>query len=771
VPINEKQVAIREFIEATLRTFNPEGLAYEIRGLRKRGGGQSRIWKGINSFRGAAHVAANSNDLGSNLYLVLNPIDYSEVARKKKEKKSKSTTDLEVTELRWLPIDVDPVRPAGCMATDAEVAIACGVLGAVRAELESVGIINPVVGSSGNGGHNCFPILLPNDEDGPALIKQALQILSVKFSNDNARVDTSVYNPSRIWRLYGTMNRKGDSTAERPHRLSRLIEAKPWDRQIAERNTEALRRYVAANAATLEQFQEVAQKNDSPTVRDKNCGTARHHARDSSVEERARAYLSRIPGGVSGNYGSRPTFYAACVLVQDFDLSPVAAFPILDEWSQQTCVPPWSEAELWHKLRGADAKTGPRGRLLNATREPSQEWLDKMAAEMEEANALAERQRGYTWTGRPRDEASRLTVTCDAPDATHDHADASASCRVPHPGVRVPADAIPGHGNDGASLVTAFATLPSAPPSQFDDLRAPPTPFELAERERDRIALEAQNVVDRAFHAELKDIAKRTACRHPKEMMMKCKENHQPWQLNARCGGWNEIPGCGSFHREKRKAQIKLRIEQSERAGADKFYEAEFPDEEKGKVKKRMRDADGPGVCRKGNFRIIDGTHYVVANYPFVGCNPEPLTAKQVNDKLNYRLFLYTGTGNPFFSSHSWALPKDPDEKTGKHERYGKRAKMTEETFHDILKAHDAKEVHVPVRTKSGRVVSRRRFERAGGWTKELSENFLWCMTMGECFPPVQVTIVKTGRDGPLGNFFALDIDALESEQPYCLSP
>src|SRR5581483_3340090 len=48
--------------------------------------------------------------------------------------------------------------------------------------------------------------------------------LASKFSDNACHVDTTVHNPSRICKLYGTMIRKGESTTERPHRLSRILE-------------------------------------------------------------------------------------------------------------------------------------------------------------------------------------------------------------------------------------------------------------------------------------------------------------------------------------------------------------------------------------------------------------------------------------------------------------------------------------------------------------------------------------------------------------------
>lgn len=73
--------------------------------------------------------------------------------------------------------------------------------------------------------------------------------------------------------------------------------------------------------------------------------------------QRARAYLARIEGAVSGRRGHDRTFRAACVLARRFCLSFEEAWPLLLEWNVR-CEPPWSENELAHKL--TDALTGVR---------------------------------------------------------------------------------------------------------------------------------------------------------------------------------------------------------------------------------------------------------------------------------------------------------------------------------------------------------------------------------------------------------------------------
>ena len=62
--------------------------------------------------------------------------------------------------------------------------------------------------------------LEPGDDGG--LISRCLQSLSERFDDERVKVDRSVFNPARIWKLPGTWARKGDDTSERPHRMAKI---------------------------------------------------------------------------------------------------------------------------------------------------------------------------------------------------------------------------------------------------------------------------------------------------------------------------------------------------------------------------------------------------------------------------------------------------------------------------------------------------------------------------------------------------------------------
>lgn len=94
----------------------------------------------------------------------------------------------------------------------------------------------------------------------------------------------------------------------------------------------------------------------------------------SSILDRARLFVSKMPAAVSGSNGHGATFHVACVLVQGFDLSLQDAMVVMEEYNAR-CLPPWSTKELQHKLEGAEKAPGlkrkaghilPRGCLINA---------------------------------------------------------------------------------------------------------------------------------------------------------------------------------------------------------------------------------------------------------------------------------------------------------------------------------------------------------------------------------------------------------------------
>ncbi|NLZ30909.1 MAG: hypothetical protein GX885_09260, partial [Methanomicrobiales archaeon] len=102
------------------------------------------------------------------------------------------------------------------------------------------GFPDPLIADSGNGAHLLYRIDLPNDEAATGLVKGVLATLDLLFSNDVITVDTANHNASRIWKVYGTLSRKGDSTPERPHRRAKILSAPEEVKIVSEERLQAI---------------------------------------------------------------------------------------------------------------------------------------------------------------------------------------------------------------------------------------------------------------------------------------------------------------------------------------------------------------------------------------------------------------------------------------------------------------------------------------------------------------------------------------------------
>jgi putative DNA primase/helicase len=239
------------------------------------------------TLQGFARLAKDARDLtrrAEGVYVTLNPV------RVEGEDQSRAATDADVVRRVWFLVDVDPVRPAGTSATDAEKAFALSVARKVRDYLRSQAWPEPILADSGNGYHLDYRIDLPNDNASRDLIQRCLQALAAKFDTPEATVDRSVYNASRICKLYGTLARKGDSTEDRPHRASGIaevpksIEVVPIEwllalaREAPEANGTRYTNLVEAEAASLERVRELVQPNGNGN------GTGNGHAPANRVK-------------------------------------------------------------------------------------------------------------------------------------------------------------------------------------------------------------------------------------------------------------------------------------------------------------------------------------------------------------------------------------------------------------------------------------------------------------------------------------------------------
>ncbi|ACY13439.1 hypothetical protein [Haliangium ochraceum] len=137
--------------------------------------------------------------------------------------------DSRIEHITSVVIDIDPVRAKNTASTDEELgrAVACG--DRISDWVAGEGCARPVRNMSGNGCQLWFavpPIALTaeNRDEMRDRLKAFEAGIRERFQGDGVAID-SIYNFSRIIKVIGSLSIKGEPSAERPHRLSRSLDA------------------------------------------------------------------------------------------------------------------------------------------------------------------------------------------------------------------------------------------------------------------------------------------------------------------------------------------------------------------------------------------------------------------------------------------------------------------------------------------------------------------------------------------------------------------
>lgn len=202
----------------------------ELRALWPDGISGSRPKTAVKHFRSKDYASATElkiafekaarqlNDSGYNVYSPLNTIAHVEPGSAAK--------DTNIAKIDYVLIDVDRLSDTKRPATKEQVTHAVALAKDIRAFLCQSGYPKPVAMMSGNGIHMLYPLDTDDVDQAKHVIRQFLQFIARKFDNDQVCVDTSVFNPSRIWKLPGSYARKGKQTKDRPYRKATIIQGK-----------------------------------------------------------------------------------------------------------------------------------------------------------------------------------------------------------------------------------------------------------------------------------------------------------------------------------------------------------------------------------------------------------------------------------------------------------------------------------------------------------------------------------------------------------------
>lgn len=207
-------------IKAALDLLHAPGDVFEVRVPKTKAGTISGYF---NDTAIAAALIAKENGKHQSMYVTANPVNPDLLARCQNRFEYGTfltSTDADISRRRWFLMDFDPIRPAGISSSDSELYETTEKADFVVDWLTSIGWPEPIKANSGNGVHVMYRVDEPNDDAARVDFECALKMLSSLFSDDKVKVDVTVFNASRVWKIYGTVSAKGSDTAERPHRVA-----------------------------------------------------------------------------------------------------------------------------------------------------------------------------------------------------------------------------------------------------------------------------------------------------------------------------------------------------------------------------------------------------------------------------------------------------------------------------------------------------------------------------------------------------------------------
>lgn len=165
--------------------------------------------------------ALRLNALGYNIYIVMNPITPEFLGN---ETNGLAVCDSDIECRRFLLIDIDRANAVGPIPED-DIDDMWLFTFKIEKYLKESGYADFFEVFSGNGAHIYLPLdSLPNDDTSKEHCQATLHALAKRFDNDTYKVDTCVYNASRITKVPGTIARKGIESEDCPYQIAHVVE-------------------------------------------------------------------------------------------------------------------------------------------------------------------------------------------------------------------------------------------------------------------------------------------------------------------------------------------------------------------------------------------------------------------------------------------------------------------------------------------------------------------------------------------------------------------
>ncbi len=306
------KIDAKEIIDA-LRLFFQKGDVFEIRVL------DAVTRRGENGYIIRPHVESGYFDYdhidtipqslehiisAKGVYFTPNPVNSMLLAkcanRIQQANTGDTTKDCNIVQRRWLLIDFDVDHPGvtGVSSSEEEHNEALRVSDSVKDQLYYNDWPLPVQIDTGNGANLMYSVEMGTSDEDQQIVSDILLALQ-DLNTKTVKIDPSVKNLARLWRLPGTMNCKGDDIPERPHRMCRIWKRLPDDYDILGDAMLTISKYGAGKRTTAN----VAPVNQPSTLSD--------GVQSFNIDEWIRKYCPECGEPVVPN-GTKKWFLSEC---------------------------------------------------------------------------------------------------------------------------------------------------------------------------------------------------------------------------------------------------------------------------------------------------------------------------------------------------------------------------------------------------------------------------------------------------------------------------
>lgn len=219
----------------TLHTLYDQKDVIEIRIIRKKGKSKTTD----SGYYDYAHFSKCAEDISKidglpgipAIYCTVNPVQKILLARSNNRmtQGADSTTNGEqIIYRKYLPFDIDPVRPTGTSSNDEMHEKSIEKAHEVKEWLKEKGFPAPIIADSGNGAHLLYRINEPNTPEAKELINnvQKAVVTALNYPDKDGIDIQGFADANRIWKVYGTITKKGDEIHDQGirHRRSKLLD-------------------------------------------------------------------------------------------------------------------------------------------------------------------------------------------------------------------------------------------------------------------------------------------------------------------------------------------------------------------------------------------------------------------------------------------------------------------------------------------------------------------------------------------------------------------